>query len=169
MMIATLVLPNIIGLTIGLLITLLVGLVGIVLLMATPAQAALPPQDNAELQDNSLFVVTGTIQQISTEEVPIDMGSNHQSHVVVAVKTVEKAEISPNTAPLISFPLPDVLPAPASQIDVYYWQSGQRPPGWVGPSGQYRSLKSETTVRLFLTVEQGQLTLLEPNGWEPIE
>ncbi|MBT9315963.1 hypothetical protein [Leptothoe spongobia] len=169
MMLATLALPNVIGLIIGIVIAMLVSLVGIVLLTAAPAQAALPPQANTELRDNSLFVVTGAIQQVSTEEVPIDIGSNHQYHAVVTVETVEKAAISPNTAPLISFPLPDVLPAPASQIDVYYWQSGQRPTGWAGPSGQYRSLKSKTTVRLFLTVEQGQLTLLEPNGWEPVE
>lgn len=168
-MLATLALPTIIGLISGTLITLFVVLTIAILLTASPAQAAPPPQINDVLWEDSLFVVTGIIQQVAVEEVPSNMGSDFQHHSVVEVQTVEKAEISPESYPIVGFSLPDVLPAPANQIDVYYWQAGQRPEGWTGPSGQYHVPSPKNTVRLFLTVAQGRFTLLEPNGWALLE
>ncbi|NEQ54796.1 MAG: hypothetical protein F6K11_32520 [Leptolyngbya sp. SIO3F4] len=135
---------------------------------AESAQAAEPLQASNSLREDSLFVVTGAIRQVSSEEVSINIGSNHQYHAEVIVETVEKSAIAPGSTSTDNFLLPDVLPTPSSQIDIYYWQIGQRPSGWTGPTGQNSNPKPGIPIRLFLTVRDGKLTLLEPNGWETL-
>lgn len=156
---------------IAILTLLIMGLLAgciIAVIIAPPAHAALPPQSKNALRSNAVFIITGTVQQITHQEVERDGGSDHHYHAIVKVETVEKAKITPDMAAAMSLPMPTKLPEPNTQIDVYYWQSSQRKAGWVGPTGQTKRPMPETWVRLFLTVKDGQLALLEPTGWEPV-
>jgi hypothetical protein len=53
-------------------------------------------------------------------------------------------------------------------LDITYRKVAKRPETWVGPRGQRQPLKAGTSVRLFLEGQEGNYTLLNPNGWEPL-
>lgn len=130
--------------------------------------AALPPLSNQQLEAESVYIVTGIVKNISYRVVNTDLGADNDYVTTVKVKSLDKGLVE-LLNPSISFPNFMAVPFSGTQINVHYRQIAKRPPGWVGPSGQYEKLKLNTLVRLYLKRDDsGRLQLLEPNGWEPL-
>lgn len=148
-----------------------VGCAGLVL-TAQPACAALPPLSDDELVAAATHIVTGTVKAITMEEVTTDIGSDCRYSAVIAVTATESSR-----PPRPSFPGMPATPPPENadpgvgdEITVHYWQAGQRPAGWTGNGGQSSLFSEGMAVKLFLTrTSDGELHLLEPNGWEASE
>jgi hypothetical protein len=130
--------------------------------------AALPPLTEEELNSEARYIVVGKVKTVSSGEVRGDQGSNYQYKAIVEVVRVEKGLLM-SIDPTEVVSQPPGAPTPGDQIEVHYWQAGDRPLGWSGPAGQYSGLREDTMVRLYLSQEsEGRLHLLEPNGWESI-
>jgi hypothetical protein len=134
----------------------------------SPAFAALPPLSSQQREADSVYVVTGVVKNISSTVVNTDIGSDNNYTATIEIKALDKGLVK-LLNPSITFS--DFMEVPSSniQINVHYRQIAKRPPGWVGPSGQYEKLKLNTQVRLYLRPDDlGRLQLLEPNGWEAL-
>jgi hypothetical protein len=140
----------------------------ITLFVAAPAQAALPPLGESDLRRDATYIVVGEVKSISEHQVAIAKGTNRQFVASVEVIQVEKGLLQ-SIDPTEVITQPPGTPTPGETIEVHYWQVGERPRGWTGPGGQYYGLPQERQVRLFLEPDQqGDLHLLDPNGWESI-
>lgn len=148
-----------------------VGCAGLVL-TAQPACAALPPLSDDELAAVATYTVTGTVKAIRMEEVTTDVGSDCRYSAVIAVTDTESSRPPRPSFPGMSAspPTESTDPAVGEEIIVHYWQAGQRPAGWTGNGGQSSLFSEGMAVKLFLTkTSDGELHLLEPNGWEAAE
>jgi hypothetical protein len=136
-------------------------------LFAQPASAALPPLSLETLELEAMYVLTGVANDVQHQVVNAAAGSNQQFVATVEVLAVEKGLLL-STDPNQMIDYPPGTPLPGCEIAVYYWQVGDRPPGWTGDSGQSRGLPLNTPVRLYVSQEENQLWLLSPNGWNPL-
>lgn len=137
-------------------------------LFAQPASAALPPLNQETLELEALYVLTGIAKDVQDQTIDRAGGCDRQFVATVEVLAVEKGLVV-STDPNQAIDYPPGTPLPGREIAVYYWQVGERPPGWTGDGGQYRGLPLNTTVRLYLSQnEKNQLWLLSPNGWNPL-
>jgi hypothetical protein len=128
---------------------------GIPLLSPEMANTAIPPLPDKHLKAMSDYVVLGTVTNIQSREVSVSRGTDY----------LYKARIQVNR---IEFSRANILTSKKS-IEVLYRKTGKRPNGWVGPQGQSQLLEKDRKVKLFIRRDaQGNLHLLEPNGWQPI-
>jgi len=108
-----------------------------------------------------------------------EMQAQQSSHILIGrVLKVEAAGTeSPGDYPNLIFRVTlrvlDVVKGDGlksqEELTFTYWQAGKRPPGWVGPGGQYQEVPADTVVRVYLTKEKTGYRLLSPNGWEKTE
>jgi hypothetical protein len=57
--------------------------------------------------------------------------------------------------------------AAGDTITAKAWHSKERPKFWAGPSGNYEIPKEGDTVKFYLNHENGELSVLTPNGTQP--
>ena len=152
-------------------ILLLISLITIFLVLcdlsfnSQPACAALPPLSDDSLEQESQYIVIGTVIDVIKQEVFLDLGSDY--HYTASIKVEEVTE---NSEAIFSFgkEIQATLKPPAvgQEIKVNYWQIGKRPSGLVGPIGQNSSLYVGAKAKLYLNQDyEGNFSLLEPNGW----
>ncbi len=128
------------------------------------ALAAIPPRSSENLRQNAFYIIVGKIKHILQQEVTTAIGTNIHYTVTVQVETVEQDE----SATLGDYYTPPTIAA-GDEIMVHYWQTGDRPDGWSGPTGLYDQPCLACKGRLFLDLnEADQLRIMEPNGWQPI-
>lgn len=152
----------------------------IVVTIATPfmgtqiSNSAIPPLSHEYLNVLSDYVVIGQVTQTQRKEVFIEFGTNYEYKVLVKVeqleqnKTVEKRTTHPKSLRPQTRAF-NHIPTPGKIIEVHYWTSGKRLPGWTGAQGENLTLEKGVRGKLFIRKdEQGKLHVLEPNGWQPI-
>jgi hypothetical protein len=128
---------------------------GIPLLSPEMANTAIPPLSDKHLKAMSDYVVLGTVTNIQSREVRVDMGTDYSYKARIQVDRIELSRANTLTS--------------KKSIEVLYRKTGKRPNGWVGPQGQSQLLEKNRKVKLFIHRDaQGNLHLLEPNGWQPI-
>ncbi|TYQ26715.1 hypothetical protein PseudUWO311_11460 [Pseudanabaena sp. UWO311] len=128
---------------------------GIPLLSPEMAITAIPPLSDKHLKAMSDYVVLGTVTNIQSREVRVDMGTDYSYKARIQVNRIELSRANTLTS--------------KRSIEVLYRKTGKRPNGWVGPQGQSQLLEKNRKVKLFIRRDaQGNLHLLEPNGWQPI-
>ncbi|AFZ24795.1 hypothetical protein Cylst_2589 [Cylindrospermum stagnale PCC 7417] len=143
----------------------LINIVGI-LAMPQTAQAHRTPLSTDELEESACCIVVGKVKSLSSREVKVQLGSEHQFTAIVEVKSVKRwIPESGSKRPDGSFAPPSDAPKPGKNIEVKYRRRG----GATGVTSQDSNLPLDAQVRLFLTTyPDGHLHLLEPNGWEAI-
>lgn len=125
----------------------------LLLLLALPVLAALPPQTSEELESQAGHVVLGKVVNITSQVVPVKNGLNRAYKIEVSVDTVEKGDLSSGQI-----------------VEVHCKKTLRRPNGWAGPQGQNSIPKKDESVRIYLRrTQEGRLEILEPNGWEPLK
>ncbi|KAJ1446374.1 hypothetical protein M885DRAFT_546793 [Pelagophyceae sp. CCMP2097] len=121
---------------------------GLLLLLALPAWAAVPPLPPAIRQEQAEFVLVGAFESVSTEELQRHEGVvDQESRASFSVVVVEKG---------------DAANAPAH---VTWWTVHARPEGWTGHQGQSPAPPVGQSIRVFVDANGD---LLVPNGWEAI-
>lgn len=121
-----------------------------VCLLALPAVAEIPPLPQEQRLQQSSRIVVAKITQV--RQLRID-GGKTDSKIIYSV-----------SAQVESVTKGQGLEA-GDTIDCTYWKVGERPPGWVGPGGQYEPLVPNSVVKLYL---QADNQLLNPNGWDKL-
>lgn len=135
-------------------IAIAIGL-GIPLLNPEMANTAIPPLPDKHLKAMSDYIVLGTVTNIQSREVRVDRGTDYSYKAQIQVDQIELSRANILTS--------------KKGIEVLYRKTGKRPNGWVGPQGQSQLLEKDRKVKLFIRRdEQGNLHLLEPNGWQAI-
>jgi hypothetical protein len=128
---------------------------GATLLNPEIASTAIPPLSVERLNDSSDYIVIGTVTNIQVREVRVNLGTDYSYKAQIQVNRIELSRS-------------DVLNSKKS-IEVHYRKTGKRPYGWTGPQGQSQLLEKGKKVKLFIRRDrQGNLHLLEPNGWQLI-
>jgi hypothetical protein len=128
---------------------------GIPLLSPEMANTAIPPLPDKHLKEMSDYIVLGRVTNIQSREVRVDRGTDYSYKARIQVDRIELSRA--NTL------------ASKKSIEVLYRKPGKRPNGWVGSQGQSQLLEKNRKVKLFIRRdEQGNLHLLEPNGWQAI-
>ena len=128
---------------------------GIPLLNPEMANTAIPPLPDKHLKAMSDYIVLGTVTNIQSREVRVDRGTDYSYKAQIQVDQIELSRANILTS--------------KKGIEVLYRKTGKRPNGWVGPQGQSQLLEKDRKVKLFIRRdEQGNLHLLEPNGWQAI-
>ena len=128
---------------------------GIPLLSPEMANTAIPPLPDKHLKAMSDYIVLGRVTNIQSREVRVDRGTDYSYKAQIQVDRIELSRANILTS--------------KKSIEVLYRKPGKRPNGWVGSQGQSQLLEKNRKVKLFIRRdEQGNLHLLEPNGWQPI-
>jgi hypothetical protein len=119
-----------------------------------PLLAAIPPRKAEDLQRDATHIITAKVKAVySTDETrdKPDFVDRHYCIEVVVTK-IEKGE-------------------GLGVSKVAYlkcWQPEKRPFGWAGPQGQNHLPKVGDEGRYYLAEgDDGSLTILTPNGYEP--
>lgn len=120
----------------------------ILLALASPLAAELPPLSQEARQQQSQLIVVGKVASVKL--LRVDDPKDFPKTVYEAVVTVESVAKGAGLKP-------------GQSLRCTYWKAGPRPKGWAGPGGQYEPLKNDTRVRLYLGSDN---QLLNPNGWE---
>lgn len=121
----------------------------ILLLLALPVMAALPPLDQQERIEHSDLICEAQVLSVSRQKKFVKNGFNYHYNLELKILDVRKGELA------------------QKQLQVFFKTTGARPSGWAGPQGQNR-VPSKGVIGLFyLRGGSGQYSLLEPNGWEP--
>lgn len=108
----------------------------------------LPPEQKKELASH---IVTGKVTQVFTAQEDNGKGYVNTIHLIeFSIATIEKG---------------DKLEK-GQTIYVKAWRASKRPPGWVGPSGQYEIPKAGDAVTIYMTSDKGIFNALSPNGLE---
>ncbi len=129
---------------------------GIPLLSPEMANTAIPPLPDKHLKALSDYVVIGTVINVQSREVRVNMGTDYSYKARIQVDRIELSRANTLTS--------------KKSIEVLYRKTGKRPNGWVGPQGQSQLLEKDRKVKLFIRRDaQGNLHLLEPNGWQLID
>jgi len=124
----------------------------LLLILAWPLLAALPPLSPDDLKRDASLVVVAEVLQVFDREHRRDGTSTDRRFLLeLKVKSVSKGEVKVG-----------------SLLYARAWQPGRRPEGWGGPQGQNVVPGPGDVVRLFLRrASDGGLALLSPNGVEP--
>lgn len=116
------------------------------------ARAEVPPRSPESLQEDAETIVTGKVGKIATLDKKIE------AHYVNTIYTIEVKVVKVHKGNGVS--VGDTIAAKA-------WHSKERPKLWVGPSGNWGIPKEGETVKFYLNHENGELSVLTPNGIEP--
>ena len=143
---------------------ILVGTIISLLFSAKPAYGALPPLSENERQESCQYIVIATVLDVTSEVIPVDMGTDIKFTAIVKVENVTENQSFNSWYPeqLQATLQPPIVD---QEIKVTYFQTGDRPDGWVGPGGQYSSLYQGLKAKLYLNQSlDGTFNLIEPNG-----
>jgi hypothetical protein len=114
--------------------------------------ALIAPLSKDVLQEKAHQILVGKIIAITQKEETRPYGIDLVYTVKMSVDSIEKGE-HPAT----------------NTIAFTYWKSKKRFKGWAGNFGQNSNIKPNSIIRVYLSkTPEGELTLLEPNGWEKI-
>lgn len=119
--------------------------------LALIARAALPPQSQEELSQQSTDIVLATVMNVKSSVQEVPGGDDRLFELNIRVDDVKKGSLRPGLT-----------------LTVIARQTGQRPEGWAGPQGQNEIPAEKSRVRLYLREDKNQFFLLEPNGWSPL-
>ena len=114
------------------------------------AHAVLAPLSQESLDLQSTHMLTGYVYRVTDREVDVFGGKDSFYAATMIVHDSEKGGFVQNN--IVKFTFKRVK---------------TRVSGWAGPTGQSVVIKPHKTVRVWLNQdEHGNLSLLEPNGWQ---
>jgi hypothetical protein len=120
-----------------------------------PAQSAVPPLSERNLQVLSSHIVNGVVTAIQSKKVPNQYGYNFEHTATIKVAKVDRS--ASNSI------------KPGQTIEVVYITIGSNG-GRSGSQRQQHRLQPGFKAKLFILPGQdGRLYLLEPNGWRFIQ
>ena len=113
------------------------------------ASAALPPLSQESLDLQSSHILTGYVYLVTDYEIAAPGGRDSFYTAKMLVHRSEKGGFVQGNIVKFSFK-----------------RVKTRASGWAGPTGQFAVIKPHKTVQVWLSQDaQGNLHLLEPNGW----
>jgi hypothetical protein len=122
----------------------------LIMMLAIPCFAALPPQSPEERAESAEIIVEAQVLGVSSKKKIVKNGYNIHYTLRLKVLDVRKGKLGPQ-----------------KEIEVFCKTTGYRPKGWAGPQGQ-NDIPDEKIIGLFYLRHSSQgWSLLEPNGWEP--
>lgn len=123
----------------------------LILLLAVPVFAALPPQSSEDLARQANVIVKAEVTVVSSRIQLVSSGYDRIYTLTLRILAVEKGSIGGK-----------------KEMKVVCRQTGERLTGWAGPQGQ-NDVPEKSDIGLFYLRKpaSGALRLLEPNGWKP--